>query len=146
MPAQNDQCHGKSKDHLAVEVHDQLDSHEVKILTKKHPGNTATPKATDKRCYPQLKNSAVVDASGCNDSKTDVLKRSKEEGNWNSMSENSSQEEKMRFFVMFTLSSVTQAQRASQELSTVCEDSENEICQLVTQRETSTCSSRLRSS
>ena len=125
---------------------DQLDSHVVKILAEKHPGDMATPKATDRSCYPQLRNLAVIDASVCNDSKTDVVKRSNEQGNWNSVREDSSQEEKMRFFVMFTPSSEAQAQRASQELSTVCEDSENEIRQLVTQRETSTCSSRLRSS
>ena len=35
------------KDHLAEEVHDQLDNMGVKILAKKHSGNTATPKATD---------------------------------------------------------------------------------------------------
>ena len=44
----NDHCHGQSRDHLAEEVHDQLDSHVVKILAKKHPANTATPKDTDK--------------------------------------------------------------------------------------------------
>ena len=52
----------------------------------------------------------------------------------------------MQFFVMFTPSSKAQAQRASQELSTVCEDSKDEIRQLVTQQETSLCSSGLRSS
>ena len=54
----------------------------------------------DKAVTP-LKNLAVLDASVCNDSKTDVVKRSNEEGNWNNMSEDSSQEEKVQFFVMF---------------------------------------------
>ena len=44
----NDHCHVQSRDHLAEEVHDPLDSHVVKILALKHPGNTTTPKATDK--------------------------------------------------------------------------------------------------
>ena len=70
-----------------------------------------------------------------NGSKTDVVKPSNEEGNWNSMSEDSLQQVKMQFFVMFTPSSKAQAQRASQELSTVCEDSKYEIRQLVTQPE-----------
>ena len=87
----------------AEEVHDQLDNMGVKILAKEHLGNTATPGAMYKTLYPQLKNLAVTDASVCNDSKTDVVKRSSEEGNWNNMSEDSSQEEKVQFFVMFTV-------------------------------------------
>ena len=79
----------------------------------------------------------------CNDSKTDVVKLSNEEGKWSHMSEDSSQKEEAQFFVMFTPSSEAQAQRASQEPSTVCEDSEEELRQLVTQRETSTRSPRL---
>ena len=71
------------------------------------------------------------------DSKTDVVKRSNEEGNWNHMSEDSSLKEKAQFFVMFTPSLEAQAQRVSQE---------DEIRQLITQKETSPCSSRLRSS
>ena len=67
-------------------------------MAKEHPGNTATPKAMDKTVTPQLKNLAVIDASVCDDSKTDVVKRS----NRGRMSEDSSQEEKVQFFVMFT--------------------------------------------
>ena len=63
-------------------------------------------------CYPQLKILAVTDASVCN------VSSSNEEGNWNNMSEGSSQEGKVQFFVMFTPRSEAQAQRASQELST----------------------------
>ena len=38
-----------------------------------------------------MENLAIVDAFVCNDSKTDVLKSSNEEGNWSDMSEDSSQ-------------------------------------------------------
>ena len=109
------------KDHLAEEVHDQFDNVGVKILQR-------NILARRRRRKPRTE------------------APSHRTRKWNSMSEDSSQELKMRFFVMFTPSSETQAQRASLELSTVCEDSENEIRQLVTQRETSTGSSRLRGS
>ena len=39
----------------------------------------------------RMENLAVVDAFVCNHSKTDVLKSSNEEGNWNDMSKDSSQ-------------------------------------------------------
>ena len=134
------------RDHLADEERDQLDNMGVKNPGKGTSWQHGNAESHGQNCYPQLKNLAVIDASVCNDSKTDVVKRSNEEGNWNNMNEDSSQKEKVRFLVMFTPRSEAQAQRASQELSTVCEDSEDEIWQLVTQRETSTCSSRLRSS
>lgn len=119
----------------AEEVHDQLDNMGVKILAKERSGNMATPKAADKTVIPKLKNLAVVDASVCNDSKTDV--GSNEEGNWSDGSEDSSQEKEVQFFVMFTPRPEAQAQRASQGqgLSSVCEYSEDEIRQLVAQRE-----------
>lgn len=121
----------------AEEVHDQLDNMGVKILAKERSGNMTTPKAADKTVIPKLKNLAVVDASVCNDSKTDVVKRSNEEGNWSDGSEDSSQEKEVQFFVMFTPRPEAQAQRASQGqgLSSVCEYSEDEIRQLVAQRE-----------
>ena len=64
----------------AEEVHDQLDYMEVKILAKERPSNMATLEAADL---------AVVDAFVCNDSKTDVLRSSNEEGNLSDMSEDS---------------------------------------------------------
>ena len=123
----------------AEEVHGQLDYTEVKILAKEPPSNMATPEAADKRktVIPRVENLAVVDAFVCNGPKTDVLKSSNEEGNWSDMSEDSSQDEKMQFCMMFTPRPEAQTQRASQSkgLITVCEYSEDEIQQLVAQRE-----------
>ena len=68
-------------------MHDQLDSHAVKILAWQH-GDAESHRHNS---YPQLKNSADIDASVGNDFKTDVVKPSNEEGNWNRMSEDSLQ-------------------------------------------------------
>ena len=75
----------------AEEVHDQLDYMVVKILAKERPSNMATTEAADKTVISRMENLAVVDAFVCNDSKTDVLKSSNEEGNWSDVSEDSSQ-------------------------------------------------------
>ena len=78
----------------AEEVHDQRDHMYVKILAKERPSNMATPAGgcgQRKTVIPRMENLAVVDACVCNDSKTDVLKSSNEEGNWSDMSEDSSQ-------------------------------------------------------
>ena len=74
----------------AEEVHDQRDHMYVKILAKERPSNIGRPR-TKKNGNPRVENLAVVDACVCNDSKTDVLKSSNEEGNWSDMSEDSSQ-------------------------------------------------------
>ena len=58
---------------------------------KQRPSNMATTEAADKTVISRMENLAVMDAFVCNDSKTDVLKSSNEEGNWSDVSEDSSQ-------------------------------------------------------
>ena len=86
----------------------------------------AATEAADKTAIPRMENLEVAEACVCNDSKTDVLKNSNEEGNWSYMSEDSSQKGDAE----------AQRQRASQGrgLSTACEYTEDEIQQLVAQR------------
>ena len=100
------------KDHLAEEVHDQFDNVRVKILQR-------NILARRRRRKPR----------------TEVSGEAPQRGGELAQHERG---EKI-FFVMFTPSSAL-AQRASQELSTACEDSKDEIRQQVTQQETSTCS------
>ena len=51
----------------------------------------AATEAADKTAIPRRENLGVAEAFVFNDSKTDVLKNSNEEGNWSYMREDSSQ-------------------------------------------------------
>ena len=85
----NDHCQSQSRDHLAEEVHDQLDSHEV----------------GDAEGHGQKR----VRVQRFRDGRGEAFQRG---GDRNDMSEDSSQEEKMQFVVMFTPSSKAKAQHA----------------------------------
>ena len=68
---------------------DQQEEEKAPPPTRQRWESTTSRQENDKlregSCYPQLKNLAVIDASVCNDSKTDMVKRSNEEANWNSI-------------------------------------------------------------